>query len=1173
MQLKKIKLAGFKSFAEPTVVMFPSNLVAVVGPNGCGKSNIIDAVLWVMGESSARHLRGDLMVDVIFNGSASRKPVGKASVELLFDNSSGKVGGEYAGYNEIEMRREVGRDGVSTYYLNGSRCRRRDILGIFLGTGLGPRSYAIIEQGMISRLVEAKPDELRHFIEEAAGISKYKERRRETELRIVRTRENIARLDDVRGEVTTNLRRLEAQAKVARRYQSLQADQRRLDAELLALHWRDLASQVTTAKARVAEHETSVEAALAALRKLENTLEARREKLQKANEDAAEAQRCFYTVRATVSQIEQEIQHTNETLSAVEGDLSSAKQQLVDNEAHHRQDSERLQQLVGEEQAVELECETYDTERKAAEAALADAERAMQAWQVEWDTCNLATAERVRQEEVGATRLEYLQQNVEQTRQRRQQLREELDALDSLAVQATIGEIGQALDAATKKRETVLGRIDEQRQSLAVMCDEIEDVQTRINESAYEAQNIDGRLVSLEALQSAAYGHDQATLGAWLSRTGLTEYPKLAEQLEVEPAWLRAVEIVLQSYLHDIVVDNVEPLIDELTTLDDSNVGVIALYHGDKGTSERVGMVRLSEKIKATDALSAALSPVLDSVFVASDVAEAKRLRSELQRGESLITRDGLWLGECWSRVVRGHDDKSYVLTRQKEIDELSARRKALYNERATMDTDLDGKIEARNTLEQLLDEQQVTLQHHQETLSTARENLAAAEAQRDQIALRTQAIDKSLVNIDEGIDADLAEIVTVQESLRSLETEGADTHQQRLRDAKLQHSEALKVAKRGYQQADQDNHQAALRRGAINAERKSLMREIARSKRHVTELKKRCEDLEKTLGERRSALTAQRARRETDLQAMLANEKTLTQCRQSAASIEAELRDDERQKNIEEQRLAGVREILEGARLSLREDQVRADTVVNQLTEYGNDAKSLLATLPEDAACELWQHNLAKLKKKIDKLTPVNLAAIDEVAALSERKTYLDSQHQDLEAALTTLENAMRKIDQETRARFKETFDRINDKIGEKFPRLFGGGRAYLTLTDNNLLNTGVTIMARPPGKKNSTIQLLSGGEKALTAVALIFSIFELNPAPFCLLDEVDAPLDDENVQRYSAMVEAMSAEVQFIVVTHNKITMEVAHQLLGVTMQEAGVSRLVSVDVDEAVRMVSNA
>ncbi len=1173
MQLNKIKLAGFKSFVDPTIVVLPSNLVAVVGPNGCGKSNIIDAVLWVMGESSAKHLRGDLMSDVIFNGSASRKPVSKAFVELLFENTGGKLGGQYANYSEIAVRREISRDGISTYYLNGSRCRRRDILDVFLGTGLGPGSYAIIEQGTITRLVEAKPDELRFFIEEAAGISKYKEKRRETERRMERTRENIARLQDVRGELAGHLEHLQAQAKAAERYQSLKRDERRLDAELHALDWRGLTGEVAAETERVVSEETRVEAALAGLRKIESAIESHRHDLSAANEACERAQRDFYGASAAVSQGEQNIQHTEGMVATVSEDLANAKQQLADGERHHQQDARRLKQLVADGEALTPEREACDAERTAAQAALHDTEQAMQAWQIEWDACNAAVAERTRQEEVDAARLEYLQQGIEEARQRQQRLREELGTLDSVAVRAIIGEAGERLQGAGETHARLVAQIDKQRVGVSAVRDEIEALRARANEHAYEAQNVDGRLASLEALQQAAYGHDQAALGEWLTRVGLADRPRLAEQLEVEPAWLRAVDIVLRGYLHDIVVDNDTPLVDELAALSDADLGVIAARTVAEAMRERAGMTRLSEKIKNFDALSEALSPVLGMVFVANDADDAKRLCGQLQRGESVITRDGLWLGAGWVRIVRGRDEKNHVLTRQKEIESLIVRREILRNEHAKVCADLDAKGATRDALEQSLRELQEELQRNQEVLSSARESLAAAEAQRDQILLRTQAINESLANLATEIEDDVVEMTAVRDRSHQAVGDDANADRQRLIDAKAVHDDALTAARRRWQQAEEHSHQVALRIGSINAEQGSLEQAMVRSERHIAELHKRCDVLETALGKNRKSLTALQTSRHAELQARMTAEKVLAEARQSLASVEVKLRDAEQQKGVEDQRIADVRAILETARLSLREHQVRAQTVADQLAGDGHDVASLLAALPKDAGHEMWRQKRAKLEKKINRLMPINLAAIDEFAKLSERQRYLDSQHQDLEDALKTLQDAMRKIDHETRTRFKETFDRINDKLGEKFPQLFGGGRAYLDLTDQNLLQAGVTIMARPPGKKNSTIHLLSGGEKALTAVALIFSIFELNPSPFCLLDEVDAPLDDENVQRYSEMVEHMSASMQFVVVTHNKITMEAAHQLLGVTMHEAGVSRLVSVDIDEAVRMVANA
>jgi len=1167
MRLRKIKLAGFKSFVDPTTLNIPGNLVAVVGPNGCGKSNIIDAVLWVMGESSAKHLRGDSLTDVIFNGSSARNPVGQATVELLFDNSEGRAGGQYASYSEIAIKRQINRDSVSTYYLNGTRCRRRDIQEIFLGTGLGPRSYAIIEQGTISRLIEAKPEELRTFIEEAAGISKYRERRRETVNRIKHTRENISRLTDIRDELAKQLNHLQRQAKAAERYQRHKTEERQLRAEILALNWKSLKAHMKDEEAVVATQENLVEAGLADLRQVESAIEKYRDELVSKNEAFNNAQSDFYRVGGEISQVEQKIQHTNERITSIGQDIEQAQREEADANQHLHQDKSKLEALALTAKTLEPKLQGSRNESDKAYEFLNEAEQAMQSWQTEWDTFNEAAADFSRQEQVGQTRLEYLQEGIEESMQRRKTLEQELSSIDSNAIQRTIDGQSNFVKEAEEKQVEISSQLDAKREALLILRNGIQSLNGQVNEKSRAQQKLEGRLSSLEALQQSSFGKDQENIKSWLESTGLADKPRLAQQLDVEPDWIRAVEVVLEDNLQDIIVDDNEKYTTELATLSEGNLGIIsAIGESLAGKSE---FVLLSEKINVSFPLPA----LLEGIYVADDLDTAKHIRTQLEGKESVITRDGIWLGRGWSRICRGMDEQKCTLTREQEIHELKLQRATVEKQLQELEENVEKSQSSYEQLEQELDDLQSGLRQNQEKLSEYRVALVASQGQQEQLEVRTAKINEELVTLDEQTGDDEFETETIQNNLQNVSgrCESMDDQRVELINLKEQHRASLGKARQRWQETHEESHGIALQLESISSQRASLEQAMKRNQMQLEHFQKRCEDLKNALIDNKKPLQEYQDTLELKLKDKIETEKCLVEARTLVDTVETSLREREQLRVMKEQKLQELRELMEKARLATQESRIRLQTVEEQLESNGHEVASILEQLAEDADIDIWNERLQGLARKIQRLGPINLAAIDEFSQLSERKTYLDSQDEDLIKALSTLENAIRKLDKETRTRFKETFDKLNTNLKERFPQLFGGGHAYLELTGEDLLQTGVTIMARPPGKRNSTIHLLSGGEKALTAVALVFSIFDLNPAPFCILDEVDAPLDDANVGRFSDMVVKMSEDVQFIIITHNKITMEISHQLLGVTMNEPGVSRLVSVDVDEAVEMAA--
>ncbi|MDX1593454.1 MAG: chromosome segregation protein SMC [Gammaproteobacteria bacterium] len=1166
MRLKKIKLTGFKSFVDPTTIQMPSNLVGVVGPNGCGKSNIIDAVRWVMGESSAKHLRGESMADVIFDGSTSRKPVGVASIELTFDNSDGSLGGQYAQYAEIAIKRQVSRDGVSSYSLNGARCRRRDITDVFLGTGLGPRSYSIIEQGMISRLIEAKPEELRVYLEEAAGISRYKERRRETENRIRHTQENLERLSDLREEVERQLQHAKRQARTAERYQELKQEERRVHAELLALNSRTLADQLHVLDQQAGVETNALEQAIADVRRAEADLEQQRAAHVHTGDQLNEIQGRFYAVGADVSRVEQAIQHARELeqRQAREAEeLASSRDEL---QRHLDGDRARLAEIDRALADVEPDLAAARQREEASREARTRAEQAMQGWQGEWEAFNREAAEPAQEAQVERTRTDQLEERRQRLRTRRERLEEELGRLDPAPLDAEVAELAETRG----RRQAELGERERElatlRDRIASLRDEGQALREELDGLRDELQRARGRQASLEALQQAALGKTEAGTVAWLERHGLAEAPRLAEGLRPEPGWELALETVLGPSLEAVCVadlDHHAPLANSLEG------GQLFLVDPSGGDDVPVDAEALARKVVDGRGVSALLA----GIYAAEDLGHAMRLRQRLAPHESVVTRDGLWLGPNWLRIAREDEGHAGVLAREQELRDLDARIVDLgdrigsaESRDATLRATLHDEEQQREALQQQL--QQAT-----RALSEIEARLGEREARQEQLRARGEAIRAEREEL-EVEDRQCAEALEGSRTRlhRALETmEGLAERRERLEGQRDGHRAALEEARRAAQADHDAMHALALRIESLRTERQATAQGLQRLEEQLARLGNRHAELEQA----RNATNAPQFERRQELERLLAQrvevEAQLGSARRELEGIEAAIRQAEERRLRAEQEVDARREKLEATRMRCGELRVRGETVQEQIAESGFTREALLDGLPDEATPAAWQERLDRLTASIQRLGAINLAAIDEHRELAERMHHLDSQNADITEALNTLQEAIRKIDRETRQRFRDTFEKVNAHLGALFPRLFGGGHAYLQLTGNDLLDTGVTVMARPPGKRNSTIHLLSGGEKALTAVALVFSIFQLSPAPFCMLDEVDAPLDDANVGRFCEMVGEMSQKVQFVFITHNKLTMELADQLLGVTMNEPGVSRLVSVDVGEAVRMAA--
>ena len=1159
MKLKTIRLAGFKTFVDPTTLHLRGPLTGVVGPNGCGKSNVVDAVRWVLGESSARQLRGDALADVIFNGSSVRQPVGKASVELVFDNSDGSLGGAWAAYAQIAVRRELARDGQSIYFLNGSRCRRRDITDIFLGTGLGPRSYAIIEQGMIARLIEARPEELRAYVEEVAGISKYKERRHETGGRIRHTRDNMARLDDLRDELGKRLATLERQARAAQTFRELKAAERQARGQLLGFRLNAVEISAAERRAELERSLTAQEQALAAVRAGEAQVAAARDAHGQATASFGEIQQAWYQVGAEVARCEQALAALRQQRERLVQDLARLDASAWQIDRQCAETDARLAQLAAAQQTADadrerLEAQLADTAQSltAAESALSQARRAH-------DATSTAASEAAQHERLEQERARRLAEHLARLDERRQRLLREQQQLaaeaapDGSDLADDLAQAGAEASAAEQALATVETDITACRAQLEALTTEFARQQTTIREQR-------GRLASLETLQQAALaGSGRAE--AWLSEQGV-EVRALLGDLDAEADWRGALEVALGPWLGAQVV----------ASLDVLSVEALAQAAGLLVLESRAGRADASGDLLKAVRSALDLQSLIGGVRRADTLAGALAARHTLATHESLITADGARVGPNWLAMPAG-DAGEGVLERSAEIarllDTLALAEQELAGLQAT-------RAAAQSALAQAERARGETRQQHAASLrrlSDLQARHAAAQAHRERTQARRAAIAGELAELDAQAAQDMAQRQAAEVAQAAAAARHAALAGERQRgEAQRREAETAVRTARAAQEAARERAQTLRMRVQVaQTEVATLQKTLVGWQAQREGIRER----QTALQEEQRGAAAPLDHLQQELQTHLAEREAaaarLSAARDAVAAAETALREHDQARLLAERALHERRGQVEARRLELTELETRATGLREQALEFDADPERLRAELPPDSDEAALEFAIADLARRIERLGAINLAAIDEQRELAERKTYLDAQHADLAAALETMEQAIRRMDRETRSRFKETFDQANSGFQAAFPRLFGGGEARLELLHDDLLEAGVGIVARPPGKRNSSIHLLSGGEKALTAIALVFALFELSPAPFCMLDEVDAPLDDHNVGRFCALVREMSARVQFIVITHNKTTMELAGQLTGVTMSEPGVSRLVAVDVDEAVALAT--
>lgn len=1171
MRLKEIKLSGFKSFADPTSVALPGNRNAVVGPNGCGKSNVVDAVRWVMGESSARQLRGEALTDVIFNGASSRAAVGFASVEIKFDNRDGRAGGNYAAYAELAIRREVTRDSQSLYYLNGTRCRRRDIADVFLGTGFGPRSYSIIEQGMISALVEAKPEELRSYLEEAAGVSKYRERRRETHNRIRHTSENLSRLADIRQEIEGRLAHLKRQAQAAERYRKLKEEQRRRTAQLQALRLIAVGERIDEQDAALKRLGVDHERALAQRQQVETALEQSRAALAAQNDAIGTAQGSYYELGANAGKLEQAIQFDCDRIAKLEEDQQDLAKRQEEIARLVEVDVARISTTRLDIKSKKPELAEHEAEDRAAAARLASLEEQVRERQQDWEAFQDRLHANAADERICRERIAHGQQAL-------QQLRERLAKLDDQPQPPAEGlaELEEQVQAASDAVAALAKAIGESNAALAEARQQLADHEHAQRQAQSDGQDRQRKLAALKAVQEAALGRDANRSDAedWLRSNDLSAAKRLGEELDVEPAWERAVEVVLDGDVQAVLVTDAAELAPRLPELRSGRLALVETPAAPPPAADDADRLP-----RLADFLRKDVGSLLAGVFAAESLDEALARRATLAFGESIATKDGAWVGVDWIRIDRGGEGTAGVIARSREIEALEA---ALAEDEARLAERVD-QVVASGQQVQAVEERRESLRSDHAAATTRLSQLQAEHGVRrvrqQEAQERMQRIAADKADLATQIEGENERLQASGARLGELQAEAAELASvgETLRTTRDGDAEQLALQRQDAQRARDAHHRSQASFETLQASLAAA--EVARDRLldERQERSTRADELAAATAAIAEALPGKQATLEAKVKERQAVQATLLELRQQQAAIEIGIREHTSRRAEAERAVDGLRERLQEARVEHERLAAENEHLAEQLAQTGFDLEAAQRSLAEDAneggeiteaACA---ESLAALERRIDRLGAINLAAIDEYKAESERKEYLDSQIHDLETALATLQDAIRRIDRDTRQRFKDTFERVNGHLRTLFPKVFGGGHAELQLAGDDWLDNGVTLLAHPPGKRNANIQQLSGGEKAMAAVALIFAIFQLNPSPVCLLDEVDAPLDDANVERFSNLIREMSKDVQFVIITHNKQTIEMADYLLGVTMQEAGVSRLVSVDVDKAARMAA--
>ena len=1172
MRLSSIKLSGFKSFVDPTNFQVPGQLVGVVGPNGCGKSNIIDAVRWVLGESKASELRGESMQDVIFNGSTHRKPAGRASVELVFDNNDGKAAGQWGQYSEIAVKRTLTRDGTSTYYINSQPVRRRDIQDIFLGTGLGPRAYAIIGQGMISRIIESRPEELRVFLEEAAGVSKYKERRRETENRLGDTRENLLRVDDILRELNANLEKLEAQAVVANKFHSLQADQEEKQKLLWLLRKNEAQAEQGKFLRDMEQAQTDLEEQTAKLRHVELELEHMRQAHFAVGDRLHQAQGHLYQTNSEIGSLEAQIKFVLESRSRLQNQLAALNAQRMQWQtqgADYQQQAEEaeylLEELGGRVEQSQMAAEGQGERLPALDAAWRQAQHKS----TESRAKIMQAQQQIELESTHQRNASNILNGLAIRRERLQQEKSGLNLPDSshLAnLRMQLEEKQQALE----EQAMLLEEASEQQQRTE---QERSAAQAQVNAETSANAQLEARLSALKQLQERV--QTQGKVQPWLQKHELDTLPRLWQKLHIEQGWETAVESVLRERTTALEMSNIDWA---KGFFNDAPPAKLALYSPSMAqagsTVEVAGLKSFASLLKLNDAgVRGLLHDWLHNIFAAEDAATALAERAKLPPGGSFITRQGHVVTQSSVRFYAADAEQDGLLGRQQEIENIGKQLRA--------QTMLADEARARAVrADAAMSDLTRRLQDARQRVGVLTQSVHALQLD----VVKQSEVEARFNQRSNQIQADLAEIGAQEEEQNQIRAESEEKFEQldiALADLQGAYEDGQTLfLEREQQLTDARERLRELERAAQEAQfaEKSQRSKIEELRRNIATATQQAAQVGESIETGQQELESLETGAANDgLQDLLdrrsTQERALSDARHELDQITLQLRTFDETRMQAERSLQPQRDKITEMQLKEQAARLNQEQFAEALKAVNADEAALSDKLHPDLKPSYLQGEVTRLTNAITGLGAVNLAALDELAQASERKNFLDAQNADLIEAINTLEDAIHRIDKETRELLQDTFDKVNHHFSELFPILFGGGNAKLVMTGDEILDSGVQVMAQPPGKKNATIHLLSGGEKALTATALVFSMFRLNPAPFCLLDEVDAPLDDSNTERFCRMVKRMSEHTQFLFISHNKIAMEMANQLIGVTMQEQGVSRIVAVDMESAANFATEA
>ena len=1171
MRLNSIKLSGFKSFAEPTNFLLPGQLVGVVGPNGCGKSNIMDAVRWVLGESKASELRGESMQDVIFNGTTHRKPASRSSVELVFDNSDHRAGGQWGQFTEIAVKRVLTRDGNSSYFINNQPVRRRDVQDVFLGTGLGPRAYAIIGQGTISRIIESRPEELRLFLEEAAGVSKYKERRRETENRLSDTRENLTRVEDILRELNANLDKLEKQAVVAAQYNALQGSVTLKQYQLWFLKKQDAEGDLSKIRQEGMQAVNDLESRMAEIRHIEADLEAIRQAHYEAGDKVNQAQGRLYEATAEVGKLEAEIRYVVEGRQRVEQRMQQLAEQIT-QWAQRKDDADmELESLASNGMDAEEQAEMLAAQLEEQSLRLPDLEDALRSSQNKANTQRQQVVQVQQQIQVLAAEQRSINEQNRQHESRLERLRNDRNAL-ATPDEARLQQITEQYSDAAEMAEMAEAALVELQDSVPQLDDGRRSRQQLLNAETAKQAELAARMEALKALQEKV--KTDGKLQPWLAKHGLDSLQGLWTRIAVESGWENALEAALRERMGALEVSRLDMVRGFLgASAKDAPPARLAFYSKPDASISLSGngLPLMADLLRVTDAgLKALLTEWLTGCYTAQSLDEALNHRTQLKAGDTIYVPTGHAVTAYSVSFYAQDSEQSGLLARAQEIEHLEKelRAQALISE------------EARSAL---VKAEAAYADASQRLVSVRREateaKQSAHELQVDMLRLtqlaeqaraRTAQIEADVAEVQAALDDLQERAVAAEARFEELDMQLADSQElhAQLDDKVIESERKLAESREQLRTLERRAQEATFSQRSMQARQGELQRTLETAEQQTKSL----------LEERERAQAEQGRLNDAAAQGGLQDALNLKMEREQAVSAaRSEYEDLTNKLRASDERRVQIERALEPMRARITEFQLKEQAASlgsaqyeQQLAEAGADLAAVAQSILEgNVKLHGLQSEIDRLQRDIVALGAVNLAALEELQLAKERKTFLDAQMADLTEAMSTLENAIKKIDNETRELLSGTFNIVNEHFGRMFPELFGGGQAKLVITGDEILDSGVQVIAQPPGKKNQTIHLLSGGEKALTAIALVFAIFQLNPAPFCLLDEVDAPLDDANTERYAKLVASMSKGTQFLFISHNKIAMEMAQQLIGVTMQEQGVSRIVAVDMESALSM----